>query len=178
MYLEFIASNSAGLPIIEPFRIDSDSESEVRATIAYFVYYSCMPALDYRVNDEYLMLDKQISESQKNSQKIAKIVLERHTELRKKMQTAAMWLHSDIVVAASRSTSDDEKTVLWRGKCFDFFEKTETFLSSCIKINQCDILHTLSRPEPAAEKVELTDIKKAIPQLESIALKQKTGSKK
>jgi hypothetical protein len=161
MYLEFFVVTNKGYPLIEPYRLVTDTFEEIRATILYAPYNLCLDALDASLFDEYKTLEEKISLADANKTKIAMSTIARHADIKARIAAASAWLNDDVAVfLCSKETNDSEKELLWKGKLMKCFEHFEHVSRAVIKLQASDKLtktiHSIeSESDAEAEKKQI-----------------------
>ncbi len=158
MFLEFFCMSKIGVPLTELYRLDTDTDSEIRATILQSPYHLIIDCLDHTIVQECAALDLKIKTADTEKRKLSTADIKRHAELSAKIERAQTWCESDVSVLLETETGDTKKALIWRGRLYPLFEAAEKLTNDNIAINlkneRGQAIHTLDPLVTAARSVD------------------------
>ncbi len=122
MYLEFFLLRDNGMPVVELYRLDTDTVQEIKATILGASYNLCMAGLMPTKLAERKRLAEKVAEAQSGQRTISQTDIKALAKLNEELQLAMEWYTRKISVLLSSDTGSATKAVVWTGVLADLHE--------------------------------------------------------
>lgn len=171
MFLEFFCTDKNGLPLTELYRLDSDTDSEIRATILQSPYHLCLDGLDHTVLAEFATLEAKLKAAYDAKTKTSQSEIKRHSDLKARIERANTWSDATVSVLLETETGDIGKALVWRGNLYSLFLTCEKLTLDTISLNLASergqAIHSLASAARSVDNPEKSSNSNTLPPIQA-----------